>query len=224
LNWNWDAQSWKRSSKILLGIATIWPIIYVGIFMVGMFSMFLFLPFAEKSSTRNCGNVDLLQLDRKIKDGDIKHLTVRPLEIVATDRVGDCDFTVTVSNRSTRDEILNEAREVVNGKPRVEKIDEESSEDAQVSPFIPAGFVAFFALHMLSILLMLALMPIYIILAVKNESLDQTMRIVWVVLLCTMGMVVNPVYWYLYVWKKRPALPPPNPIAPLSSVDIPSVS
>jgi hypothetical protein len=224
LNWNWDAHNWKKSTKILLGIATIWPIIYIGIFMVGMFSMFLFLPFAEKSSSRNCGNVDLLQLDRKIKDGEIKHLIVRPREIVATDRIGDCDFTVTVSNRSTRDEILNEAREVVNGKPRVEKIDEESAENAEVSPFIPAGFVALFALHMLSVLLMLALMPIYIILAVKNESLDQTMRIVWVVLLCTMGIVVNPVYWYLYVWKKRPVLPPPNPIAPASAVDIPSVS
>jgi hypothetical protein len=207
LNWNWDSQSWKKSTKILLGIATIWPIVYIGIFMVGMFSMFLFLPFAATSSSRSCGNVDLLQLDRKIKDGEIKQLTVRQSEIVAIDRVGDCEFTVTVSNKSTRDEILNEAREVVNGKPRVEKIEEGSTENAEVSPFIPAGFVALFALHMLSILLMMALMPIYIILAVKNESLDQTMRIVWVVLLATMGMLVNPVYWYLYVWKKPPALP-----------------
>jgi ATP-dependent Zn protease len=223
LKWNWDAQSWKKSTKILLAIATVWPIIYLGIFMVGMFSMFLFLPFGAKSSSRTCGNVDLLQLDRKIKDGEIKQLTVRPREIVAIDRIGDCGFTVSVSNKSTRDEILDEAREVVNGKPRVEKIEEESAENAEESPFIIAGFVALFALHMLSMLLMLALMPIYIILAVKNGSLDQTMRIVWVVLFCTMGMVVNPVYWYLYIWKKRPGLPPANPIAP-SVVDIPSVS
>ena len=222
MNWNWDSQSWKKSTKILLGIATIWPIVYVGIFTVGVFSMFLILPFAAKSSSRDCGNVDLLQLDRKIKDGEIKQLTVRPRELVAIDRVGECEFTVTVSNKSTRDEILNEAREVVNGKPRVERIAEESADNAEVSPFVPAGFVALFAIHMLSILLMLALMPIYIVLAVKNESLDQTMRIVWVVLLCTMGMVVNPVYWYLYVWKKRAA--PVNPIVPAAGVDIPSVS
>ena len=184
--------------------------------------MFLFLPFAAKSSSRSCGNVDLLQLDRRIKAGEIKQLTVRPDELVATDRVGDCEFTVEVSNKSTRDEIVNEARQVVNGKPRVEKIEEQSAENTEVSPFIPAGFVALLAFHMLSVLLMLALMPIYIILAIKNESLDQTMRIVWVVMFCTTGFVVNPVYWYLYVWKKRPALE--NPIVPAVASDIPSVS
>lgn len=224
MTWNWDPQTWKKATKVLLGIATIWPIVYMGIFMVGMFSMFLFLPFAEKSSSRNCGNVDLLQLERKIKNGEIKQLTVRPREIVAWDRVGNCEFTITVTNESTRQEILADAREVVNGQPRVEKIEEESADRAEVSPFVPAGFFAFFALHMLTILLTLGLMPLYIILAVKNESLDQTMRIVWVVLMCTMGMVVNPVYWYLYVWKKRPTPAPNKPIAAAPDADIPSVS
>jgi hypothetical protein len=192
--------------------------------MLGMFSMFLFLPFERKRPIRDCGNVDLLQLDHKIKNGDIKQLTIKPREIVAVDSIGDCELSVAVTNQSTKDEIVKEAREVVNGKPRVEKIAEESAENAEVSPFIPAGFVALFALHMLSVLLMMALMPLYIILAVKNESLDQTMRIVWVVLLATMGILVNPVYWYLYVWKNRSAVPPPNPISPASAVGIPSVS
>jgi len=74
---------------------------------------------------------------------------------------------------------------------------------------------------MISIVIMMALLPLYIILAVKNKGLDETTRIVWVVLLATMGMLVNPVYWYLYVWKKRPAS---AQVAPSPSVDIPSVS
>jgi hypothetical protein len=56
---------------------------------------------------------------------------------------------------------------------------------------------------------MFVLMPLYIILAIKNERLDQTMRIVWVVLACTVGMFADPVYWYLYVWRTPAAIPPP---------------
>ena len=62
--------------------------------------------------------------------------------------------------------------------------------------------VIFFGAHMLTILLMMALLPVYIILAVKDERHDQTMRIVWVVLFCTVNMFAMPVYWYLYVWRK----------------------
>jgi hypothetical protein len=220
LNWNWDSQSWKKSTKILLGVVTIWPVAYIGLFIVGVFSMVLFLQSTDKRRIRTCGNVDLLQLDRKIKNGEIKQLTVKPREIVALDRTGDCKFTITVTNKSTRDEILSEARAVVDGQPRVEKVEELSDERADVPPFIPAGFFGLFMVHMLSVLVMIGLMPLYIILAVKNDSLDQTMTIVWVVLFCTMGMIVNPVYWYLYVWKKRPNLR----VASAPATGIPSVS
>jgi hypothetical protein len=165
--------------------------------------------------------VDLLQLDHKIENGDIKELTLKPREIIAVDRIGDCQFTVTVTNRSTRDEIVSKAREVVNGKPRVAKIEDKSNQKEEVSPFLPLGFVGFFAVHMISVVIMMALLPLYIVLAVKNKGLDETMKIVWVVLLATLGMLVNPVYWYLYVWKNRPAS---TQVAPASPVDIPSVS
>jgi hypothetical protein len=221
LNVNWDSQSWKKSTKILLGIVTIWPFLYIGLFVLMVFSMMLFLPRAERRSNRNCGNVDLLQLDHKIENGDIKQLTQKPDEIIAVDRIGDCEFTITVTNRSTRDEIVRKAREVVNGQPRVASIEDKSTEEEKVPAFLPLGFFGFFAVHMISIVIMMALLPLYIILAVKNKGLDETTRIVWVVLLATMGMLVNPVYWYLYVWKKRPAS---AQVAPSPSVDIPSVS
>lgn len=83
-----------------------------------------------------------------------------------------------------------------------------------MSPIFPIGIGLFFLCHMLTILLMIVLMPLYIILAVKDERHDQTTRIIWVVLLATMGMFANPVYWYLYIWRKVSpgAAPPSNPI------------
>ena len=67
--WNWDSSQWKKSSKVLLGIATIWPLIYMFLFIGSILSMFLFLPFAENRAKNSCGKLDVLQLDRKIKDG-----------------------------------------------------------------------------------------------------------------------------------------------------------
>ena len=55
---------------------------------------------------------------------------------------------------------------------------------------------------------MLLLMPFYIILAVKNDRIDQTTRIIWIVLLCTLTIFVAPVYWFLYIWRK------PSPVMP----------
>jgi hypothetical protein len=175
----------------------------MGFFVVSMFSIFLFLPFADRTS-RNCGSADLLQLDRKIKNGEIKKLIVRPRELEAWDRSGDCKFVVIVTNESTKHEILDSAREIVNGQPRVEKIEEETARADDVPIFVPMGFVALMGVHMLTILLMFLLMPLYIVFAVKNDQLDQTMRIIWVVLFCTVGVFANPVYWYLYVWRKQP--------------------
>jgi hypothetical protein len=215
VRWNWDASQWKRSTKILLGVATIWPLIYMFLFMGSIFSMFLFLPFAANRSEASCGRLDVLQIDRKIRDGQIKELIVRSEEIIAKDRIGTCSYQVTVIDSTTRQEILNDAREVVNGHQRVEKIDEESSQPTDAPLFVPIGFGVLMVAHLSTMLLMMGLLPLYIILAVKNDGLDQTMRIVWVVLACTVGMFANPVYWYLNVWRTPPgnssATPPQIP-------------
>lgn len=213
MNWNWDSSQWKKSSKILLGVATVWPLIYMFLFMGSIFSMFLFLPFAANRSEASCGTLEVLPVDHKIRDGQIKELIVRHDEIIARDRVGTCSYRVTVLDNDTRQEILNDAREVVNGHPRVEKIDDQSSQLHDAPIFIPIGFGVLMIAHLSTMLLMMGLMPLYIILAVKNEQLDQTMRIVWVVLACTVGMFSNIVYWYLYVWRK-----PSPPVKSNSSV------
>jgi len=144
----------------------------------------------------------LFQLDQKIKDGDIQYLTLKRTEIVAVDRLDGCEYRVFTSNESSRERILRDAREMVSGRPRVEKIEENTSEP-KVPMAFPAGIMLLFGAHFLTIILMMGLMPLYVILAVKDERHDQTMRIIWVVLMCMVGMFAMPIYWFLYVWRER---------------------
>jgi uncharacterized membrane protein YqjE len=95
----------------------------------------------------------------------------------------------------------------------VEVIEENTSKATPEPLFVPLGFGMLMVFHLFTMLLMMCLMPLYIILAVKNDRLDQTMRIVWVVLACTVGMFADIVYWYLYIWRK-PAAGNLSPAAP----------
>lgn len=164
----------------------------------------------SEPTRRDATKLDLIQLEKKIQAGEIKELRIRSSEIEAIDRKGR-SFETAVDNDSTREEIIAQARQLgANQLPRVEKIDENTSKPA-MNPIFPIGFVMIFLLHMLTILLMFALMPLYIIFPLKNERLDQTMRIVWVILACIVGMFSDPVYWYLYVWRNPSAGSPPTP-------------
>ena len=167
------------------------------------FSLFLFIPFAQNSSDNDSQDIDLIQLEKKINDGELKELKIRNDEIVATDRRGTRQYRVFVSNESTRAEILRQARELnANGEPRVPRVEEETSR--RTSAALPIGFGVLFIAHAVTILLVMGLMPLYLILAVKNAQLDQTMRIVWIVLICTLGMFAMPAYWYVCIWRNKP--------------------
>jgi len=74
---------------------------------------------------KNSTNIDLTQLDSKILNGELKQLTVQQNVTVATDRSGQ-EYRVQLTNEHTKNDLLNKAREVVNGKPRVDKVEEES--------------------------------------------------------------------------------------------------
>jgi ATP-dependent Zn protease len=203
MNWNWEPGLWKKSTKVLLGIATVWPPIYMVLFFLVIFSFILLTPFADTGANRNSKDIDVIQLERKIKNGEIKELIVTPSELIAVDRVTNVEYRTYVSSESTREEIIKEAREQdPNGRPRVDKIEEKDNQAP--STLLGIGFVGLFAAHTATILLMMGLMPFYIILVVKSDWLDQTMRIVWVVLICMLGMFAMPVYWYLYVWRNGP--------------------
>lgn len=208
MNWNWEASRWKKSTKILLAIATVWPPIYMVLFMLTIFSFILLIPSEDRSMGRNARDIDLIQLDRKIRSGEIKELTITDTEVIAVDRVNNVTYRTSVTSESTKEELKREAEEQdANGRARVDKIGEKNNEPS--SSLIGFGFAGIFAAHMLTIFLMLGLMPLYIVLIVKNARLDETMRIVWVVLICMLGMFAMPVYWYLNIWRDSP---PPSTV------------
>ncbi len=70
--------------------------------------------------------VDLTRLDQLMQSGNIKELTVKQTETVAID-VNNQEYRVALSNDAAKNDLLKSAREIVNGKPRVAKVQEESS-------------------------------------------------------------------------------------------------
>ena len=79
---------------------------------------------------KNQQPLDLVQLEDKINKGELKQLTVRATETVAVDRVSGVEYHIQLSNEHTKAEILSEARGSVNGKPRVDKVEDEPSAPA----------------------------------------------------------------------------------------------
>ncbi len=73
----------------------------------------------------------------------------------------------------------------------------------ELNPLFGGGFVIFFLVHMITIFGSLALTVFYIVHAVKNQRLDSNMRIVWIILFFFGGMVAEPIYWYLEIWKPK---------------------
>jgi cell division protease FtsH len=70
--------------------------------------------------------VSLTEMDQMIQNGNLKQLTVKQTETVAID-VSNQEYRVALSNEMAKNDLLKAAREVVNGKPRVTKVEEEAS-------------------------------------------------------------------------------------------------
>ena len=178
---------------------------------------------SERGKDRNlniCDRMDVLQLDRKIRAGEIKQLTMREFDVIANDRSRNCNYQTWIRDDSTRKELLADANEFVDGHPRVDLItyEKERPLPLPVALGTGVGFMALMIVHFATIILMMTLMPFYIILAVKNDQLDQPMRIVWIILFCMIGLFTHPVYWYLHIWRKtRRRVDPVNTISPVVS-------
>ena len=69
--------------------------------------------------------VDLTRIDQMIQSSELKQLTVKQTETVAIDTHNQ-EYRVALSNEPAKNDLLKAAREVVNGKPRVPKVEEES--------------------------------------------------------------------------------------------------
>jgi hypothetical protein len=113
-----------RGKKIVLGLATVWPLIYLGIFFVFFFS--IFAGFADPEP---------------------------PAWVDSRD-----------------------------GGP-------------------PDLFKVIFPLHLCTMAVTLGLLIVYVVLAIKNPRLTDTMRIIWVILILFGGMFAMPAYFWLEVWR-----------------------
>ena len=74
-------------------------------------------------------------------------------------------------------------------------------------------------LHVLTIASALGLKAYFIYHAVKNVALESNVRIIWIVVLAFAGIVAEPVYWYMNIWKE--ARPSEGPMQPASSMEPP---
>jgi hypothetical protein len=191
-------------------MVTIWPVVYVALFVGTIFSGMMIVFMSGESTPRRGSYIDLIQLEKKIQNGEIKELKITSTEFEVVDRDGSAFYTF-VTNKTTREELIGQARALgADKQQRVPKIDENTSEP-QENFAIPFGFFVLMGFHVLTMLLLTLLMPVYIILPLKNKRLDQNMRIVWVILACTVGIFSDVVYWYLHIWRTPPASPALEP-------------
>ena len=70
--------------------------------------------------------VDLVQLYRMMDSGNLKQITVKQSETVAIDN-NNGEYRATLANETAKADVIKYAKEVVNGKPRVAKVEEEGS-------------------------------------------------------------------------------------------------
>ena len=73
----------------------------------------------------NYQTVDLTRLDQMIQARQLKQLTVKTTETVAIDN-NNVEYRVALSTDAAKNDLLKAAREVVDGKARVPKVEEES--------------------------------------------------------------------------------------------------
>jgi len=67
----------------------------------------------------------------------------------------------------------------------------------------PVPIFIIIPLHMLTMLVNLGLMIFFVVHAIKTIDPKDDMRIIWVVIILLLGILANPVYWYLRIWRDR---------------------
>jgi cell division protease FtsH len=77
--------------------------------------------------SKNTENIDLVALYQKIDAGELKQLTVKQTEIVAIGAQDSKEYHIPLTNEIQKNDVLKEAKEIVNSKPRVPKVEEEPS-------------------------------------------------------------------------------------------------
>src|SRR5256714_5262693 len=77
--------------------------------------------------SKNTENIDLTSLYEKIDKEQLKSLTIQQTEVVAIDKNSGREYHTKLTNETAKNDLIKEAKEVVNGHSRVEKVEEEPS-------------------------------------------------------------------------------------------------
>src|SRR5687767_9159898 len=80
---------------------------------------------------KNAAAIDLTALYGKIDAGEIKQVTVKQNETTALDTRGQ-EFRVQLTNEQMKNELFKKANEQVNGKPRVDKFEDDSGSSSYI--------------------------------------------------------------------------------------------
>ncbi|MCI0483002.1 MAG: hypothetical protein L0Y78_00270, partial [candidate division NC10 bacterium] len=67
---------------------------------------------------------------------------------------------------------------------------------------IEGWFYVLFALPLVTLLWIVALLIIYIVNVFRNDRVPQDKRARWAVTLFLGNMIAMPIYWYLYIWRE----------------------
>jgi cell division protease FtsH len=86
-------------------------------------------------SGRNTQAIDLTTLYAKIDAGQIKQLTVKQNETVALDTRGQ-EFRAQLTNEQMKNELFKKANEQLDGKPKVEKFEDDSGSSSYIWPML----------------------------------------------------------------------------------------
>ena len=89
---------------------------------------------------------------------------------------------------------------------------------AETAGGFPAMFVVIFALHLLTMLVILGLTIFYMVNVFRNERVDKDKKVLWAIVIFMGNVVAMPIYWYLYFWKE-PAIAAGFTPGQLNSVD-----
>jgi cell division protease FtsH len=84
--------------------------------------------------SKNTANIDLTELYQKIDNSQLKQLTVKATETVAIDANTNTEYHVQLTNEPAKNDVLKEAKELVNSKPRVPKVEDESGSSSYLWP------------------------------------------------------------------------------------------
>ena len=78
--------------------------------------------------SKNTQNIDLTQLDQKIKEKSLKQVIVKQTEVVAIDSQTGVEYHAALTNPNSQNDVLKAAREIdsSDNKSRVPKVDDES--------------------------------------------------------------------------------------------------